>query len=139
MGPQQSHTLTVNEETNEGCQSHDEFDYKMSPNYFDSNDPAHFVGKQPLSDDAKLTLLTSKLNCPTDFVFPATAGRRFNLTWTVHRPWLRYSIANNSAYCLSCLCFAGVDTESPFTSTGFNKWKKALGKKKQLTRQTPGE
>ena len=97
--------------------------------YFDPNDPALLVGKHPLSDDAKLTLLTSKFNCPSNFVFPATSGR-FNLSWTVHRPWLRYSMSNNSAYCLPCLCFAtSVESESPFTSTGF---KKALGKKNSL-------
>ena len=33
-------------------------------------------------------------------------------------------------YCLPCLCFAVI--ESPFSSTGFNKWKKALGKKGSL-------
>ena len=37
---------------------------------------------------------------------------------------------NDEAYCLPCLCFT--ETESPFASTGFNKWKKALGSKCSL-------
>ena len=40
------------------------------------------------------------------------------------------SLLNAKAYCLPCLCFA--ETESPFVSTGFNKWKKALGSKSSL-------
>ena len=63
-------------------------------------------------------------------MFPDTSGRRFSLNWTVDRPWLRYSLLNDRAYCLPCLCFA--ETESPFASTGFNKWKKALGLKSSL-------
>ena len=100
--------------------------------YFDPNDPARFAGRHSFSNDEKLGLLTSKFNCPPNFVFPATSGRRFSLSWTVSRPWLRYSMSSDSAYCLPCLCFASVGTESPFTSTGFNKWKKALGKKNSL-------
>jgi hypothetical protein len=36
------------------------------------------------------------------------------------------------SYCLPCLCFASVGAESPFSSTGFSKWEKALGKKSSL-------
>ncbi len=63
-------------------ESHDEEaledDNPTSPianDYFDPNDPALYVGKHPLSDDDKLTLLTSKFNCPSNFVFPTTSGR----------------------------------------------------------------
>ena len=101
--------------------------------YFDLNDPALCVRKRSsLNVDDKLTLLTSKFKCPPNFVFPATSGRRFSLNWTVYSPWLRYSVSNDSAYCLPCLCFANVDNDSPFSSMGFNKWKKALSKKSSL-------
>ena len=63
-------------------------------------------------------------------MYPDTSGRRFSLNWTIDRPWLRYSLLNDRAYCLPCLCFA--ETESPFASTGSNKWKKALGLKSSL-------
>ena len=108
--------------------------------YFDPNDPALYVRKHSsLKVDDKLTLLTSKFKCPPNFVFPATSGRRCRLSWTVNRPWLHYSVSNDSAYCLPCLCFASVDTESPFSSMGFNKWKKALGKKSSLDKHKESE
>ena len=46
------------------------------------------VGKRPLSDDEKIKLLTSKFNCSSNFVLPATSGRRFSPSWTTNRPWL---------------------------------------------------
>ncbi len=62
---------------------HDEEELEDSPteaaSYVDPNDPALHAGKHPISDDDKLTLLTSKFTCPSNFSFPATSGRRFSL------------------------------------------------------------
>lgn len=55
--------------------------------------------------------------------------RRFNPHWLAGRPWLHYSVKNDSAYCVVCLCFCSSVEESPFVSTGLSKWKKAVGKK----------
>ena len=55
-----------------------------------------------------------------------------------NRPWLRYSIAKDKAFCAYCICFGGNNNISgascashlsPFVSSGFGKWKKATGKK----------
>ena len=59
--------------------------------------------------------------------FPVTAGRKFNPNWLSPRPWLRYSMKNDSLCCVSCICFGAA--VSPFVSTGFRNWKKALGRK----------
>ena len=98
---------------------------ETSSSYTDTHDPAGYMGKS-LSEDDKLQLLTSTWKTPT-YKFPVTSGRRFNPTWLINRPWLRYSVKNDSIFCISCLCFG--PSESPFVSPGFKNWKKALGKK----------
>ena len=97
-----------------------------SPCVRDPNDPANYTGKT-LSDDQKLELLTVKFSFPHGFKFPTTAGRRFQLSWMEKRPWLRYSIRNDTAHCIYCICFSNntVPNESPFISKGFKNWKKA--------------
>ena len=62
-----------------------------------------------------------------------TAGRKFNPSWLSSRPWLRYSMKNDSLYCISCVCFG--TAASPFVSTGFRNWKKALGRKHSYIEQ----
>ncbi len=56
--------------------AHDEEELEDSPteaaSYVDTNDPALHAGKHPISDDDKLTLLTSKFTCPSNFTFPAS-------------------------------------------------------------------
>ena len=79
-----SHLVQQDEGTDSSA---DEVETPHTASFVDPNDPALFVGKHPLSDDEKLTLLTSKFNCPPNFVFPETSGRRFS-NWTVDRPWL---------------------------------------------------
>ena len=64
-----------------------------------------------------------------------TAGRKFNPTWLSSRPWLRYSVKNDSLYCISCVCFGAAASESPFVSTGFRNCKKALGRKHSYIEQ----
>ena len=93
----------------------------------DGHDPAMYAGKC-LSDDEKLLLLTYTWKAPSTFKFPVTFGRRFSPSWLVDRPWLHYSIRNDSVFCTSCMCFSN-SSESPFMCTGFKNWKKALGKK----------
>ena len=104
----------------------------MNYDFIDVNDPALFVGRR-LSENEKLTLLTSSLVLPEGFKMEAISGRRFQQPWTIERPWLRYSISKHKAFCLYCICFGTFDTInpniSPFVSTGFCKWKKATGKK----------
>ena len=91
-----------------------------------SNVPANYTGKT-LPDDQKLELLTVKVSFPHGFKFPTTAGRRFQLSWMEKRPWLHYSIRNDTAHCIYCICFSTntVPNESPFISKGFKNWKKA--------------
>ena len=45
---------------------------------------------------------------------------------------------NDSVFCISCVCF-GTSSESPFVSSGFNKWKKALGKHGYIKRHAHSE
>ncbi len=98
-----------------------------STNIPNVHDPASYVGKR-LSDDDKVMLLTHAWRPPSDnFKYPVTSGRRFNPSWLVDRPWLHYSVTNDSVFCSSCMCF-GSASESPFVSSGFKNWKKALGK-----------
>ena len=96
------------------------------PITFSNHDPASYIGRH-LSDDDGLQLLTSSLKLPPDYELPVTCGR-FNPSWLVNRPWLRYSIKNNGIYCIYCVCFCD-SSESPFVTSGFRNWKKALGKK----------
>lgn len=100
--------------------------------FVDPYDPASFVGRR-LSDDGKLSLLTSKFALPEGYKIEATGGRRFQESWAEERPWLRYSVSKKTAFCLSCLCFGKFDRSdpylSPFVSKGFCNWKKAVGKK----------
>ena len=64
--------------------------------------PASYVGKR-LSDDDRLQLLSAKKNLPDSFEYPVTSGRRFNHRWLAGRPWLHYSVKNDSAYCVVCV------------------------------------
>ena len=99
----------------------------QSSNTPNLHDPANYVGKQ-LSDNDKVMLLTHIWKPPSEtFKFPVTSGRRFNPSWLVDRLWLCYSVTNDSVFCSSCVCF-GSAPESPFVSSGFKTWKKALGK-----------
>ena len=92
----------------------------------DPHDPALYEGRR-MSEDDKLLFLKSTCKPLSGLKFPVTSGRRFNPTWLEGRPWLRYSIRNDSLYCTSCMCFS-TSSESPFVSKGFKNWKKALGK-----------
>lgn len=97
-----------------------------SPCVRDPNDPANYTGKT-LSEDQKLELLTVKFSFPHAFELPTTAGRRFQPSWMEKRPWLHYSIRNDTGHCIYCICFSNntVPNESPFISKGFKNWKKA--------------
>ena len=65
--------------------------------YQDPHDPAHFIGRT-LSNKDRLQLLTLKHQLPDSFEFPVTSGRRFNPYWLINRPWLPYSVLNDSLY-----------------------------------------
>ena len=86
-------------------------------------DPASYSGRS-LTEQYKFQLLTSSMNLPRQYRFPVTASRKSNPSWLFSRPWLRYCMKNDSLYCSSCICFGGA--VSPFVSTGFRNWKKAL-------------
>ena len=103
----------------------------------DINDPATYISKK-LSDDDKLSLLKSKSVLPHNFECPVTAGRKFKSSWMQHRPWLRYSITKDKAFCGFCVCFGGTknipassysSNLSPFVSCGFSNWKKSNWKR----------
>lgn len=93
----------------------------------DINDPANYISKK-LSDDDKLSFLKSKSDLPHNFECPITAGRKFKSSWMQHRPWLKYSITKDRAFCAYCICFGGKKNLSPFVLCGFSNWKKATGK-----------
>ena len=95
-------------------------------------DPANYAGRS-LTDQDKFQLLTSSMNLPRQYRFPVTAGHKFNPSWLFSRPWLRYSMKNDSLYCISCICFGGA--VSPFVSTDFRNWKKALGRRHSYIEQ----
>ena len=95
-------------------------------------DPANYADRS-LTDQDKYELLTSSVNLPRVYRFPVTAGRKFNPSWLFSRPWLHYSMKNDSLYCRSCLCFGS--SMSAFVSTGFRNWKKALGRKHSYIEQ----
>ena len=88
----------------------------------------NYTGKT-LSEDHnyKLELLTVKFSFPHGFKFPTTAGRRFQLSWIEKRPWLCYSIKNETAHCICCICFSNNTGPNvpPFISKGFINLKKA--------------
>ena len=97
----------------------------------DPNDPVDYAKKDSVEGD-KMKLLRSESKL-TD-KFPSTSGRRFNQNWLQNRLWLHYSIKNDSAYCVSSLCFQGT-SESPFVSTSFKNSKKVVGKKSRYLDQ----
>ena len=106
-------------------------------------DPADYIGRT-ITEDEKINLLRSKFQCCSDFQYPKTGKRRFVPSWTDTRPWLRYSVKKNAAFCL-CLCYGtdvhvpGTTAESPFVSTGFRNWQKALGKDGKLDQHQGSE
>ena len=65
-----------------------------------------------------MLLLTYAWKTPATFNLPVTSGWGFNPNWLVSRPWLRYSIRNDSVFCISCMCFSG----SPFVSSGIKNY-----------------
>ena len=109
------------------------------------SDPAYYTGRV-LSEDEKLAVLSQNFKPHHNFKFPITSGRKFNANWMTGRPCLLYSIKNDAAFCKRCLCFgnnsathfscdARAPNESPFASTGFKNWKKAVGQKESYLDQ----
>ena len=76
-------------------------------------DPASYP-RRSLTHQDKFQLLQSSMNLPGQTGFPVAAGRKFNPSW------LRYSMKNNSLYCISCICFGGA--MSLYVSNGFRNW-----------------
>ena len=113
-------------------------DTPVQIDFVDTNDPISFVGRR-LTEDKKLSLLTSTLVLPKGYKIEDVGGRRFQESWTAERPWLQYSVSEKKAFCLSCICFGNYDSSdpnlSPFVSTGFCNWKKAVGKKQLAKRR----
>ena len=65
--------------------------------------------------------------------YPANnENRSFRSQWYYNRPWLEYSIKNDSTYCYYCRHFGiSIQTkclQSDAFATGFNGWKRALEK-----------
>ena len=52
-------------------------------------------------------------------------GRKYRIWWEDKRPWLRYGVKNDAAFCSYCVIFAST-SDSPFVEGGFRSWKKAL-------------
>lgn len=76
-----------------------------------------------------IKLLKNTFTPPPEFKFPITGGRRFLMSWMDSRPWIRYSVQNDSIFCSYCVCFGKENTDSPFVKKGFKNWKKASGVK----------
>ena len=110
------------------------FDNPSDVNVSDIHDPASYVGRS-LSEDEKLRILTYDFSKHEGkFTFPVTDGRRFNPSWLSSRSWLNYSKSKDGLYCIPCICFSATH-HSPFVTTGFKNWKKALGIKKSYIDQ----
>ena len=45
------------------------------------------------------------------------------------RPWIRYSVQNDSIFWSYCVCFGKDNTDSTFVKKGVKNWKKAPGVK----------
>ncbi|CAF3457252.1 unnamed protein product [Rotaria sp. Silwood2] len=65
-------------------------------------------------------------------------NRSFQDQWYQDRPWLEYSIKNDSAYCYYCRHFGSGSSaltkrkqHDAFVSGGFRNWKRALEKERQ--------
>ena len=69
-----------------------------------------------------MKLLTNPFTPPPEFKFPITGGRRFLMSWMDSRPWIRYSVQNDSIFCSYCVCFGKENTDSPFAKKGFKNW-----------------
>ena len=93
-------------------------------------DPALYKLEHRSDDDHKVQFLSdaAKFTPPATFKFPVTTGRKYNPSWEKTRPWLRYIVKSDSAYCAYCLCF-GTVLNSPFVNQGFKNWGKAVGVK----------
>lgn len=57
-----------------------------------------------------------------------------NPSWLSSRSWLSYSKSKDGLYCIPCICISATH-HSPFVTTGFRNWKKALGIKKSYIDQ----
>ena len=64
--------------------------------------------------------------------FPATKfgeeWRHFHSEWFKQYPWLEYSVLENACYCFPCQFFSPEDNTSPFCTTSFQNWKRAMEK-----------
>lgn len=99
--------------------------------YDHSYDPANFGEKERSDENYMISFLSdaAKFTPSAHFKYPVRNGRRYIQSWEADRPWLRYSVKNDSCFCSYCLCFASSDEQSPFVTDGFKNWKKAIGKK----------
>ena len=73
-------------------------------------------------------------------------NRSFQYQWYRSRPWLEYSISNDSTYCYICRHFGSIFTNKSnrfqsdsFSTTGFNGWKRALEKNGGFQKHSSGQ
>jgi len=53
----------------------------------------------------------------------AGAKRKFSAQWLTDHPWLRYSIANDSVYCVSCVLFGKQEGKEKIFVKPVSDWK----------------
>ena len=76
---------------------------------------------------------------PRKFV---SKNRSFNSEWYIDYSWLEYSVEKDAAFCYACRFFTTSTSgrsDVAFTTTGFNDWKHALGKKGGLLKHSKSQ
>ncbi len=65
----------------------------------------------------------------------------FQSIWFKDRPWLEYSVANDSCYCYYCRHFSSnkLTSGDAFVTTGFNNWKRSLESNGGLTKHSSSQ
>ncbi|XP_048727017.1 zinc finger MYM-type protein 1-like [Ostrea edulis] len=101
-------------------------------NFTHHEDPIKFIDRN-LTEYERQQLLEHKWVPDSKFRYPVNEqGRRYNNSWEEKRPWLRYSLSNESAFCAYCIAFPVTvsETNPEFVKIGFRDWKNAMGDKR---------
>lgn len=96
------------------------------------DDPIQYVNRT-LTDNERHHLLEQKWVPDSNFKYQVNEkGRKYNRSWEMNRPWLRYSPSDDSAFCSFCIAFpvSVSETNPEFGKVGFRDWKNAVGDKR---------
>jgi len=112
-------------------------DHQTSPDLLDMSSSPSVSTSTSLNEDLQTKSIPNdiSLSCNDDPVQPKLKSyplnhqkRCFQFNWFQNRPWLEYSVQNDTAFCFYCRHFSAnrLNVGDVFVSSGYNNWKRAL-------------